>query len=103
MPRSVPHDLEGHLRDIQLRVWERRQARTFHAIAEGRFVHRCDRGLDHELDVRSRWDIGSEADPWYGLARRARDGDGAAAHELAARMVDEALEDEWHDPCPSTR
>lgn len=99
MPRSVPHHFDGVLSDIQLRVWERPKNETFHAIVEGRYVHRCDREVDHELEVHARWDMPAAASPWYDLTRRARDGDGGAAGELAGQMVVEAVEAEWRDPC----
>lgn len=99
MPRSVPHEFDGALSDMQLRVWERRSDKSFHAIAEGRFLHRCGSSIEHPLDVHSRWDIPDTLEPWHGLSRRARDRDADAARELAEQMIDEAIQDEWTDPC----
>lgn len=99
MPRSVPHEFDGALSDMQLRVWERRSDGSFHAIVEGRFVYQCESSIEHPLDVHSRWDVPAANAPWHGLARRARDRDSDAARQLAQRMTDEAIEAEWTDPC----
>lgn len=99
MPRSVPHEFDGPLGDVKLRVWERRKEATFHTILEGRYVHRCERSVEHPLEIQSRWDMPATAEPWHGLARRARDRDPDAARKLATAMVDEALAGEWQDPC----
>ena len=98
MPRSVPHNFDGPLVDVQLRVWERRSERSLHAIAEGRYVHRCASAVVHQLEIASRWDIPTGVEPWHGLALRARDRDEDAARTLAEQMVEEAV-DEWADPC----
>lgn len=84
---------------MQLRVWERKRDQSLHAIAEGRYIHRCDSATDHSLDIASRWDIPVGNVPWYGLAMRARDRDEHAAQALAQQMTEEAVGGEWDDPC----
>lgn len=99
MPRSVPHNFDGQLADVQLRVWERRSERSLHAIAEGRYVHRCASAAEHQLEIASRWDIPAGVEPWHSLALRARDREEGAARTLAQQMIEEAVGDEWTDPC----
>lgn len=99
MPRSVPHSFDGPLAEVQLRVWERRSEGSLHAIAEGRYVHRCPATAEHPLEIAARWDIPAGNEPWHGLALRARDRDQDAARSLAEQMVEDALSDEWTDPC----
>lgn len=99
MPRSVPHDFDGVLSGMQLRVWERRSERSLHAIAEGQFVHRCGASNEHPVEIHSRWDIPESAMQWHELALRARNHDSEAARALTQGMIADAIRDEWVDPC----
>ena len=99
MPRSVTHQLAAPFEGIAVRVWERRTEGSMHAIAEGVHTYTCAAGNEHAITIEARWDIPEGAQPWHDLATRARDHDASAAQQLGAQMVEDAVHDEWDDPC----